>query len=75
MAIRQRRIISTGQTIAFLPLPVILNPAQYNPAHYNRAQLQSMLIPYAGSLETYRISCFVNSPGNDGPECVEPVSD
>ena len=59
-------------------MPVILNPAQYstwlNPAHYNRAQLESMLVPYAGSLETCRISRFVNSPANDGPECVEPVS-
>jgi len=59
-------------------MPVILNPAQYstwlNPAHYNRAQLESMLVPYAGSLEICRISRFVNSPANDGPECVEPVS-
>ncbi|MGI9320240.1 MAG: SOS response-associated peptidase [Thiogranum sp.] len=59
-------------------MPVILNPAQYstwlNPAHYNRAQLESMLVPYAGSLETCRISRFVNSPANDGPECVEPDS-
>jgi len=59
-------------------MPVILNPAQYstwlNPAHYNRAQLESMLVPYAESLEICRISRFVNSPANDGPECVEPVS-
>jgi putative SOS response-associated peptidase YedK len=45
-----------------------------NPAHYNRAQLESLLVPYAGSLEIYRISRFVNSPANDGPECIEPVS-
>jgi len=60
-------------------MPVILNPAQYstwlNTAHYKRAQLESMLVPYAGNLETHRISRFVNSPANDGPECVEAVSD
>ena len=58
-------------------MPVILNPAQYstwlNPAHYNRAQLESMLVPYAGSLEIDQISRFVNSPENDGPGCVAPL--
>jgi len=60
-------------------MPVILNKTQYstwlNPAHYNRAQLESMLVPYAGSLETHRISRFVNSTANEGSECVEPVPD
>jgi len=74
-------IVTTASTIMqpiHERMPVILNPAQYstwlNPAHYNRAQLESMLVPYAGSLETCRISRFVNSPAHDGPECVEPVS-
>lgn len=76
-------IIVTAASTAMRPIhdrmPVILNPAQYstwlNSTRYKRAQLESMLVPYAGSLETYRISRFVNSPANDGPECVEPVSD
>jgi putative SOS response-associated peptidase YedK len=59
-------------------MPVILNPAQYNSwlntAHYKRVQLESMLVPYAGRLEIDRISRRVNSPENDGPECIEPES-
>jgi len=74
-------IIVTAASRAMQPIhermPVILNPAQYstwlNPAHYNRAQLESMLVPYAGSLEIDQISRFVNSPENDGPGCVAPL--
>jgi len=74
-------IIVTAASRAMQPIhermPVILNPAQYstwlNPAHYNRAQLESMLVPYAGSLEIDQISRFVNSPENDGPGCVAPI--
>jgi len=75
-------IIVTAASATMHPIhermPVILYPAQYNSwlnlAHCNRAQLESMLVPYAGVLETYRISRFVNSPANDGPECVEPAN-
>jgi putative SOS response-associated peptidase YedK len=74
-------IIVTAASRAMQPIhermPVILNPAQYstwlNPAHYNRAQLESMLVPYAGSLEIDQISRFVNSPENGGPGCVAPL--
>jgi len=56
-------------------MPVILNPAQYNSwlntEHFNRAQLQSLLVPFAGELETYPVSRRVNSPGNDDPSLIE----
>ncbi|HHJ17594.1 MAG TPA: SOS response-associated peptidase [Gammaproteobacteria bacterium] len=56
-------------------MPVILNPAQYNiwlnADHYNRAQLEALLVPYGGHLETYAVSRLVNSPKNDDPRCVE----
>ncbi len=56
-------------------MPVILNQAWYNawlnPAHGNRAQLQSMLVPYAGVLDVYPVSKRVNSPKYDNAGCIE----
>ena len=56
-------------------MPVILNHAYYNawlnPTHSNRAQLQSMLVPYAGSIDVYPVSKRVNSPKNDDAGCTE----
>jgi putative SOS response-associated peptidase YedK len=55
-------------------MPVILNPAQYNTwlntGHFNRAQLQSLLIPFTGQLETYPVSRRVNSPRHDDPSLI-----
>ena len=75
-------IIVTEASLAMRPIharmPVILNPAQYNSwlnaTRYDRARLESMLVPYAGALEINRISRLVNSPKNDGPDIVKPVS-
>jgi len=33
-----------------------------------------LLKPYEGVLEAYPVSTLVNSPANDEPECIEPVS-
>ena len=58
-------------------MPVILNSVQYNswlnPAHFNRAQLESLLVPFTGELETYPVSRKVNSPGNDEPSLIEKL--
>lgn len=56
-------------------MPVILNQAYYNawlnPAHGNRAQLQSMLVPYAGFIDVYPVSKRVNNPENDDVGCIK----
>ena len=56
-------------------MPVILNISQYNTwlntRHHNRAQLDALLVPYAGALEAYPVSRHVNSPRYDDPQCVE----
>ena len=50
-------------------MPVILNQAQYSSwltiTHYNRAQLESMLMPWSGQLDSWPVSRKVNSPAND----------
>ncbi len=71
-------IIVTGANETMQPIhdrmPVILNPAQYNTwlnnKHFNRAQLESMLVPYAGTMEAYPVSRYVNSPQHDDAGCV-----
>ena len=75
-------IIVTSANAAMKPIhdrmPVILNPAQYNTwlntAHYNRAQLESILVPYAGAIETWGLSQYVNSPKHDDARCLESRS-
>ncbi len=56
-------------------MPVLLNPAQYNSwlntGHFNRAQLQGLLVPFAGQLEAYPVSRRVNSPSYDDPSLIE----
>ncbi len=56
-------------------MPVILNPAQYNSwlntEHFNRAQLDALLVPFSGQLETFPVSRRVNSPRNDDPSLIE----
>jgi putative SOS response-associated peptidase YedK len=38
------------------------------------ADALSLLKPYESTLEAYPVSTLVNSPANDVPECIEPVS-
>jgi putative SOS response-associated peptidase YedK len=56
-------------------MPVILNEAQYNTwlssEHFNRPQLESLLLPFDGELEVYRVSRKVNNPRNDDPSLIE----
>jgi len=71
-------IIVTGANATMQPIhermPVILNPAQYNSwlntEHFNRAQLESLLVPFAGQLETFPVSRRVNSPRHDDPSLI-----
>ncbi len=55
-------------------MPVILNKAQYNTwlntDHFSRSQLQSMLMPYTGLMNTHPVSRHVNSPRHDDPACL-----
>ena len=55
-------------------MPVILNKAQYNTwlntDRFSRTQLESMLVPYTGSLEASAVGKYVNSPKNDDPACL-----
>lgn len=57
-------------------MPVILPPALYNTwldtHHYNRPQLESLLAPWGGQLETDPVTRYVNSPANNDPECLKP---
>jgi putative SOS response-associated peptidase YedK len=42
----------------------------------NVAELQSLLTPFqADQMEAYTVSTLVNSPRNDSPECIAPVSE
>lgn len=56
-------------------MPVILDRAAesdwLDPGVQDTARLREMLVPYpAGDMEAYRVSPQVNSPANNGPECV-----
>jgi putative SOS response-associated peptidase YedK len=59
-------------------MPVILNPEKYTtwlqnstPEHY----LQQLLVPYpAIEMEFYRVSSLMNSPKNDLPSCIRPIT-
>ena len=74
-------IIVTSANATMQPIhermPVILSPAHYgtwlNTAHYNRPQLEALLAPFPGSLETYTVSQYVNSPKHDSQQCVERI--
>jgi len=59
-------------------MPVILPPSAYETwldrGEKSPDELDSLLIPYpAKEMEAYPVSTFVNSPGNDGLECIRPV--
>jgi putative SOS response-associated peptidase YedK len=60
-------------------MPVILPPESYDlwldSGEPDREALQSLLTPYpAGEMHAYPVSTVVNSPANDRPECIQPLS-
>jgi putative SOS response-associated peptidase YedK len=60
-------------------MPVILHPEDYGPwldvTDQNVDRLNALLVPYHGnSMEAYPVSRWVNSPRNDGPQCIEPLA-
>jgi putative SOS response-associated peptidase YedK len=59
-------------------MPVILRPARYDewldPHNDNVSALADLLAPYpADEMVAHPVSTFVNSPHNEGPECIEAV--
>ena len=58
-------------------MPVILEPAargRWLDPQASESELQSLLVPLpAEQMEAWAVSVFVNSPRNDGPECVRRV--
>ena len=61
-------------------MPVILHPEDYelwlDPDFGEKEPLADLLRPYpANEMEAYPVSRRVNSPSNDDPDCVRPVSD
>ena len=59
-------------------MPVIIDPADFG-LWLNRGgdlkQCQALLRPYLGEgMEAYPVSTFVNSPGHQGPQCIERVA-
>jgi len=60
-------------------MPVILDAKDFDrrldPAVQEPKKLQPLLVPYTGDeLTAYPISTLVNSPRNQGPQCIEPVA-
>jgi putative SOS response-associated peptidase YedK len=59
-------------------MPVILEVKDYNrfldPAEQPPKKPAPLLVPYQGEdLTAYPISARVNSPRNQGPQCIEPM--
>jgi len=59
-------------------MPVILPEARYDewldPDNHDLASLQALLQPYpASEMDAYPVSTYVNTPHNEGPECVRPL--
>lgn len=60
-------------------MPVILHPKDYDlwldPEIQQVDRLHPLFLPYsAEEMEAYPVSRWVNSPGNDDPKCIEPLS-
>ena len=60
-------------------MPVILRLGAYEvwlDAYVTRSEtLTALLHPYQhAEMSAYAVSALVNSPSNDGPRCVEPLS-
>jgi putative SOS response-associated peptidase YedK len=75
-------IITTTPNAVLEPIhnrmPVVLDPKDYDqwldPENRDTAGLAALLAPYpARAMEAYPISRYVNSPANDGPECIRPI--
>ena len=60
-------------------MPVILHPEDYAEWLYpggDSGLLLHLLRPYpANEMTAYPVSTFVNSPANDGPDCVHPLEE
>lgn len=59
-------------------MPVILRPdqrQQWIRRDTPPSTLLAMLRPYSGPLTAHPVSTVVNSPDNDGPDCVTPVGE
>lgn len=59
-------------------MPVILSPAaadRWLAPETPPAELQSLLVPLEGEMHAYPVSTRMNSAQNDGPECIEPLTD
>ena len=60
-------------------MPVILSSQHYerwlDPESDNRDRLTDLLVSFpATEMEGFPVSTYVNSPANEGPRCVEPLS-
>ena len=60
-------------------MPVILHPEDYDlwldPGERRPADLMHLLRPYeADAMDVYSVSTAVNKAANDGPSCIEPVT-
>jgi putative SOS response-associated peptidase YedK len=76
--------IITGQPNALVQgihnrMPVILRPEVYalwlDPAEASPEKLNPLMNPYpAEEMEAYPVSRLVNSPQNDVPDCIVPVT-
>lgn len=54
-------------------MPVIIDQNQFH-RWFDNADPQDLLIPYPkGKLHAYAVSKFVNTPTNNGPNCVDPM--
>jgi putative SOS response-associated peptidase YedK len=58
-------------------MPVILDPADYqawlDPEEIKPEDLQGLLKPFpGGSMDSYPVSTYVNSPKNNSPQCIQP---
>ena len=57
-------------------MPVLLESDQFqtwlNPESQNREELEPLLKPFAGALEMFPVSRYVNSPTHDDIRCIEP---
>ncbi len=77
-------LLTTGPNELLRPIhdrmPVILGPESYapwlDPAVQQPEQLLPLLQPYPSEAMTAdAVGTFVNSPRNDGPQCIEPQRD
>jgi len=75
-------IIVTDANRAILPIhdrmPVILDHSSYDfwlSPESSPDDLKQLLVPWGGDdIELQPVSNYVNSPGNDDPNCIEPIS-